>query len=644
MLPGAVPARLAVRFGPEEDEGLMGWILRLSEANRYPTPFWILNAVGVGAPDAAERADVVARLVAMTEARKALVEHVVPTRRGSRQPRTDVLGMGLPSVTMDCLRPKVCPRCLIARKVLSYSWDLRLWTCCPIHFCRLVSTCPACSKPLTWRRRGVDACVDPACQGRPSLSEVVEASQAEADLAALLAETVDVESRPALSAIPEVFRTLDWHDRLVAISRLGLKRGSQSRTREGNVGIGPDAEPARKAASLLLDWPRGFHRFLDALVPLSPSGPRTVSSYPEVRLLIASTGNRDFVMPEKARTVFLNEYLAYLDKIGAPVSVRTAAASSEQRWISRRAAAKALDVDQRTLLRMIDTGEFDGKISKAGGRNRVYLDRSDVVRLAARQVPRSAREILREHGSAMTLVEAGGMLGITPPKVRSLIEEGLLDVMRSGVRVHVPRLSVKGLLDRLRECVRPAEDTVDAGATYDAIQVVQHMRGLRLGPFLRAVLKGEIEPARISESARGLAAIEFLRSDAAAYLARNRAATGNMPFPEVLALLKCDKPGLRGLLRDGLVRQGRTKTDVDETTVHSFLRKYASARMLAYEAGTRPSGLVRRFDAAGIRPVSVSPGEPGGTTFWSRQAVAAILSAHFSDDDVAGEEGRAPDA
>ncbi|MGW8788891.1 TniQ family protein, partial [Heyndrickxia sporothermodurans] len=301
--------RLVVRSMPMDDEGMMGWLLRLSEANGYPAPAMILRLAGRAGTGKLSREAIVGRLAALVDASPGAIDWIVPPSIGSRHRHAHVPGMKLPGLMLDAMNPKVCPRCLADRAILPASWDLRLWTCCPIHSIRMVSHCPACAKPLTWKRRGVDACGDPDCDGRPSLSRCEPAAGPEVELVRLIAEALAPGAGEPRVRFPAVFASLDPAEKLTMIARLELKRGVAVRDAIAPHRLGGRASGT---VALLTDWPEGFHRHVLSLQPCGDSR-GLFSAYPELRLLLSITGNDALAMPERVRAVFLTEALRALE-------------------------------------------------------------------------------------------------------------------------------------------------------------------------------------------------------------------------------------------------------------------------------------------------------------------------------------------
>jgi hypothetical protein len=151
-----------IRFGPEPDEGLSGFVLRLAAANKYNRPSAMFEGSfdTSAVPDTqfitAEVAEAVAKL-AEFEPVNRLIEKAYTESSCATGPM-NFYGIRLPPSHLSIRHPKVCPHCLLARPVTPRQWDLTLWVVCPIHRRYLIDRCTFCKEPIRWDRPSVTEC------------------------------------------------------------------------------------------------------------------------------------------------------------------------------------------------------------------------------------------------------------------------------------------------------------------------------------------------------------------------------------------------------------------------------------------------------------------------------------------------------
>ena len=155
----------------EKDEGFISYLLRLTEANGYDTPSWILSLSGI---DYMELQWKFTFVFSCSEGFKKFAKLTGNTL-------SDLIGLlYLPApspkhTTCDAdynfygaffnrsiIRPhcpKVCVQCLAESGYCRRVWDCSLVTVCPIHECLLLDTCPKCKRRLRPIRNRLSVCV-----------------------------------------------------------------------------------------------------------------------------------------------------------------------------------------------------------------------------------------------------------------------------------------------------------------------------------------------------------------------------------------------------------------------------------------------------------------------------------------------------
>ncbi|WP_158260728.1 TniQ family protein [Pleurocapsa sp. CCALA 161] len=137
---------------PYHDESLASYILRLSEANYYESPHWILQLVSCSANRVLKFAldrSKVTKLSQLTGIDDKLLQ--------SKAFRA-IRGHYFISYEVNQKATHLCPKCLKESSYARFLWDVDINRVCHIHRCNLVNKCPQCHQKIQWSRPGVTKC------------------------------------------------------------------------------------------------------------------------------------------------------------------------------------------------------------------------------------------------------------------------------------------------------------------------------------------------------------------------------------------------------------------------------------------------------------------------------------------------------
>ncbi len=150
---------LPVRDHPHSDESLMGFTLRLSEANHFSGMQWLEEVFHVGRIHhlSARHAPLIAWLFG-SEPQKFHALHATLHKKNGRSMLFAFGHLITRPYLMRLRRPQVCIECLAEFGYVKCLWDFVLVTCCPIHRIMLKETCDACHMSLSWNRPGISKC------------------------------------------------------------------------------------------------------------------------------------------------------------------------------------------------------------------------------------------------------------------------------------------------------------------------------------------------------------------------------------------------------------------------------------------------------------------------------------------------------
>lgn len=162
--------KLLITPKPEKDEGFISYLLRLTEANGYDTPSWILSLSGIDYMElqwkftfvfsCSEGFKKFAKLTGnpLSDLIELLYLPASSPKNITRDGNYNFYGAFFNRSIIRPHCPKVCQKCLAESGYCRRVWDCSLVTACPIHECLLLDTCPKCKRRLRPIRNGLSVC------------------------------------------------------------------------------------------------------------------------------------------------------------------------------------------------------------------------------------------------------------------------------------------------------------------------------------------------------------------------------------------------------------------------------------------------------------------------------------------------------
>lgn len=245
---------------PLPTESLMGYVLRLTEINGYPSISYLLSGLdGKNYKSSIGRHD--ANLLSnYTDITKDEIERL--SSKTATLPRAFIRinGIDLPAFEVTLNRPKVCSICLSKGMPCEAFWDLAQAIACPIHQVYLIDHCSVCKKNLTWYRGKMHEC---KCGADLTKFKTVPASKELCELMALM--RYQLYKNETIAIPPQS---------LNHIAHLDLRRLCKllwifcSVLYKRNSRMNPKSrfhykEQLCTLSEILSDWPNGFRKYLN---------------------------------------------------------------------------------------------------------------------------------------------------------------------------------------------------------------------------------------------------------------------------------------------------------------------------------------------------------------------------------------------
>lgn len=408
--------KLVVAPRPQPTESLMGYVLRLTVLNGYPTPTYVLAllrserySLPVG------RLDAVGLIQAAGVSRSDVdrLTHM-PTDRSQgyiRVYRTD-----LPNLEVNLRHPKVCPACLAEGRPCEAFWDMAQAAVCPLHQAHLLTQCPGCNKNLLWSRPEVPTC---KCGFDLRTATVTPANPDLVNLMAVMRHQVYRDE--ALAPFPAEMTHLAHLDLRRLCKLIWVLSGL---VHQGHGGRWPPKsrchyKPQMEiVASALMDWPFGFRSLLSELYDI---GFEEVENLPSFRATFGWCFQRLIKNDEGNGSAFefieREGYLFGAQHWTRGAMVRGGGAKSliheKVRWGTLSEASEATGMHKMTLKKRIANGEIKTRKIKDRSNRAIVVDMDSIrERRATRHPAVSIRDAARQIGVSIEALKELRATGI----------------------------------------------------------------------------------------------------------------------------------------------------------------------------------------------------------------------------------------
>lgn len=276
---------LAFSVVPDPDESLVGFLIRLAEANFLRTASPILTLAGAKHQQPPTLKDI-PRLADLCGCHPDqlidLFGLVKKTENGSTVWRLANEWITKPYF-VSSRTLAFCPICLTEMPRLRCLWELTLYSVCAIHGIRLVDRCPSCSRPARWQRSTITHCI---CGGQFGEADRVPESGYGLLVARLIEQHLPGSRQLSVpSLLPDHMLRRLTNLSLDALFKTLWLFGRQlpdARSRKTGQGLHRPRptealEIIEGACTCLTNWPSAFYKKVEDLAGHSPCGsPETV--------------------------------------------------------------------------------------------------------------------------------------------------------------------------------------------------------------------------------------------------------------------------------------------------------------------------------------------------------------------------------
>lgn len=588
---------------PHQSESLLGFVLRVSEANGYDSPWHVFQIAGVP-PDSmlslqlpVEKLEAVLGMQPQSLCRYAYRSAEEPTNFKllstslGRSPKNHCLGMRSAAF---------CPQCVQAKGFIDAFFNLSVASVCPDHHCKLLDTCPSCSTAVSWFRPGLLTC---------------RCGASLADLTPTPAATEEVELQGALRAVLHGVSLTDVANMsdfpfghlgeipLQHLMQLLLTLGQRHLANQGVEGAHP-SEAMGAASQVLRNWPTGYIEFLKRSgAALNPDGFEGAGLRKQFAPLYESLFKG---RPWSPYAEFLRkEFVAFGLKHWGHASVDKKLLRGEEtcgkRFVLRKEFERQFGFSPVATKRLIQEGVLAVEAVAFGRGTRAVVD------LGASQLPIAKEPVI-------TVRQAAALAGLPVSVLVQLRERGVLKTaIRAGHRTSWYRSDVAEFIAGAPAPAR-ARTKGEVGVSLGSVMRLKLGSCTAKADLVQAVWEGKI-PVR-GRAGDSLADLLLDKLSVNELVAHKRAAAGpgHLPISTAAEVTGLDWVAVDDAIKKGLLsavyEEGRVL--VDAASVDTFNLRFVSLAKLSRSLGTSSRALKTWCDDHGIVLFEISrgPGAP----------------------------------
>lgn len=491
-------------------------------------------------------------------------------------------------------RARICPDCLDEMMFARFLWNIKPYIACHVHQRLLVDGCPACGKPLSWRRPGLLQCL---CGASLRQGPRVYATPLQVMVASMLNERLMGQvpgSEPAISGSDvETIATLSWF--FGTDPNLSNWRSAYL----AKPSVLESGAIVERGGRTLSRWPSSFDGWLETR--LKEGG--EIELYFWLRRLRSALGESAFSLMEQA-----GRFLDQRDDV-TPLR-RDAFFATRRSWIVAGDVARQLRVTNATVAGWVDGGELEARIVRRAQRSTRLISRQSLSVLRAR--------LALEIG----VQEAMERLNISRGQLRGLRHAGLVDARRRGTWWRYNATSIEHLQWRLNAVAKPHPSD-------ETISITDCGRGWRL-PIENLALEalaGQRPIYHDGSCGGGMRAFVIARP-----VQRNPGGA-SVPFNRAAADLRVAQRMIAILVKAGCLIQtiDAGRPAITCASLADCKTEFVTSAVIANALGTNTRSVISYLKAQGVKPAILGNSSRGISSVWRRCPIVTGLLAQASE-------------
>lgn len=609
---------------PKRGESLVGYLLRVTEANGYDSPATVLAAAELSPRWKGRQKIDLAKLESVLNLQAGRLQSIGCTpQEATPATHGHLLGHRVSRAVLTGAGTRICPLCVKGRGFIEAMWDMNLMTACPRHRCKTTTACSECNSPLSMMRPGPLTCQCGADLGQqpspPAPDEICALTAVLSGIVLGNGKNLHPTNGMPLSDLSAMsLRTIT-----TAIATLGAF--SLGRAAKGSA---PELLMMHAAAALT-DWPNGFHALL------RKTGSRSLQDRASFRRQFATLyeglfkrglpASETHFLRQKLMEFGLQEWGAgtidrrMLRDIDIPGEIRYRQSFSQM--------AKELGVAPTTAKRMVQKG----------------LIPIDPLPCDSTQEPRTrnlvALSLPPKGGRILGQREAAAFIGLPVSVLLELRSSGHYTVrhvcapIRSFNEADLIAFRTQALDRAMREAQgNPLRDQHAEMTLGHALKTIPFGGAAGKAALVAAILQGQLKP--VHATADDLPGIVLRAEDVLGFAqdARAEAEGQTRSIREAAKRLGCDREAIPWLTQNGHLEwvQGSLGCRVTVTSLDRFVSSFVPLATLARSLGTSARWLRSECDRRGIGLVEAQRHRCRSIQCFIGRPDAKELTAHIS--------------
>lgn len=502
---------------------------------------------------------------------------------------------------------RYCPACLSSQEIRLEIWNAEGFWACPTHQCYLRNSCHVCGALERGARVALASCY--ACGAKHADAPCSAADASTLAIARLMVSGDGEIFPPVLSDIGGL--TIDAIRLFGAPNRVGVDLRRDVLSNEPELSEQTIAQWSDRSASVLCNWPDGFHGWIEERVDPDKSkvGPQRFGGW------LSRVRNELGRVPAVRKAVY--DYMwSRWDRV--PLAGEGSYFSGEtppDHILIPRHAANLIGVAEGKIKLLIEQGKLEGRSEVRGKNTYCYVSRTSVENYITKQQQFSSANDIQER------------LGTRKALSRELVAAGLLELSPARKASRYLTASVDTLLSRLDDVSIANDGVLDLVRLSD----ISTARRVKLASLCPHILAGEISCFRVDGV--GLAGfaipleamLGYYYEDGVIYCSSGRVA-------EITGL---HKGSIAGCAEAGLLERHfsphykfRKLFHLDSAT--TFHDRYIGSRELMRRTNLNYHGVTSKLINCGIRPAIEHDVSRHISSYWCRKSVAEALSANLA--------------
>lgn len=530
-------------------------------------------------------------------------------------------------------KPRICPKCLWEDNYIRAMWDLNLVTCCPIHSCLLVDTCPSCGKKLSWYRNKVSGCVDNnKCRFDFRDIPIDKIDSKEILISSHIHTLLGASSQRTASDIDPIISNLSLNSFLLFVTFFARRFGQNTPVKGMRVfnealSIDQRHRALQTVVPLLNKWPENFYRLLDKLRSQKRDVPHQYGLTKDfgksnLQSFVRHIFGGEFQFVRQAFETYLNNWEnGYITKRNKWCKTNTPQLST----VSLAQARKILKTDEDNINNWIEQGKLEATKIQAGNRHLIRINRRSIDRLQ------------KERLTWITVKEAALGFCMNQDFVRNLISAKIIiPVSGPGIDgIGITRFrpeEIKRLYHDIFQIMSFKSQMKESRNLICLKKVISIIKNQKCSwsQLIKMILEGRIVPCAIGQNG-GLNCFLFDEQQIRTVINDSIGDffPGKVTVKQASKRLALSNKIIHNLIRVGLLKASYLKRypriyAISISSIDKFEKNYSIANKLASQLGRHTNWLNRRLKRLGIKPLSGNCFDGCYITLYRKKDIDAI--------------------